>query len=258
MNIKAIPILNVTLEEQVKVVLMLSMGFFIGIFVATYQVTAESLFLNKLSSHLHKAFLISGGLGIAITLIFSFFQNRIRFSALVFFSFLLILVCTSALNYFYHFGTENLQDQILFLMYCLVGPLTALLLLCYWGLFARLFDFKQSKRIIGWIDTGQLLAIIIANFMIPVSANLFPNTSDYLIVCDISILGSIVCLAIIAFQFGLARKQPQITSEIRRETKFTKIFKDKYVVLLSLFLITSVVTLNFNQFIFQNLLVSKR
>lgn len=254
MNIKALRVLNVKPEEQAKVVLMLSMGFFIGIFVATYQVTAESLFLNKLSSHLNEAFLISGGLGIAITLIFSFFQNRIRFSALVFFSFLLILVCTSALNYFYHFGTENLQNQILFLMYCLVGPLTALLLLCYWGLFARLFDFKQSKRIIGWIDTGQLLAIILANFLIPVSASFFPNTSDYLIVCDISIIGAIVCLAIVAFQFGLAKKQSKITSDVRRETGFTKIFKDKYVVLLSFFLITSVVTLNFNQFIFQNLL----
>jgi ATP:ADP antiporter, AAA family len=253
-NIKALRVLNVKPEEQAKVVLMLSMGFFIGIFVATYQVTAESLFLNKLSSHLNEAFLISGGLGIAITLVFSFFQNRIRFSALVFFSFILIFICTSALNYFYHFGTGNLQDRILFLMYCLVGPLTALLLLCYWGLFARLFDFRQSKRIIGWIDTGQLLAIILANFLIPVSASLFPNTSDYLIVCDISIVGAIGCLAIIAFQFGLAKKQSQITNEVRRETGFTKIFKDKYVVLLSFFLITSVVTLNFNQFIFQNLL----
>jgi AAA family ATP:ADP antiporter len=253
-NIKALRVLNVKPEEQAKVVLMLSMGFFIGIFVATYQVTAESLFLNKLSSHLNEAFLISGGLGIAITLLFSFFQNRIRFSALVFFSFLLILVCTSELNYFYHFGTENLQNKILFLMYCLVGPLTALLLLCYWGLFARLFDFKQSKRIIGWIDTGQLLAIILANFLIPVSASFFPNTSDYLIVCDISIIGAIVCLAIVAFQFGLAKKQSKITSDVRRETGFTKIFKDKYVVLLGFFLITSVVTLNFNQFIFQNLL----
>ena len=122
MNIRALRLLNVKPEEQTKVVLMLSMGFFIGIFVATYQVTAESLFLNKLSSHLNEAFLISGGLGIAITVTFSFFQNRVRFSALVFFSFVLIFICTSALNYFYHFGTENLQNQILFLMYCLVGP----------------------------------------------------------------------------------------------------------------------------------------
>lgn len=253
-NINTLRILNVRPEDQAKVVVMLSMGFFIGIFVATYQVTAESLFLNKLSGSLNKAFLISGGLGIGITLIFSFFQNRIRFAALAFFSMVLVLVCTTALNYFYHFGSTTLRDDVLLLMFCLVGPMTALLLLCYWGLFSRLFDFKQSKKIIGWIDTGQLAAIIIANFLIPVSASLFPDTSDYLIVCDVSIVGALVCLAIIGFKFGLNKHASISDAAVRKETGFSKIFKDKYVVLLSLFLITSVVTLNFNQFIFQNLL----
>jgi ATP:ADP antiporter, AAA family len=253
-KVSAIRLFNVRPEEQAKVALMLSMGFFIGIFVATYQVTAESLFLNRLSGNLNQAFLISGGLGIGITLIFSFIQSRVRFVSLVLLSLVIIFLSTSALNYFYHFGTEQLQVTVLFLMYCLVGPLTALLLLCYWGIFARLFDFKQSKRIIGWIDTGQLLAIIMANLFIPLTARLFPDTSDYLMVCDISIVGAIVCLTIITIKFGLARQPSKITQEVRRETRFPKIFNDRYVVLLSLFVITSVVTLNFNQFIFQNLL----
>lgn len=254
MKVSALRLLNVKPEEQLKVILMLAMGFFIGIFVATYQVTAESLFLNKLSANLNKAFLISGGLGIATTLVFSFFQNRVRFVVLALFSMMLVFASTLALNYFYHYGNDQLTDQILLLMYCLAGPMTALLLLCYWGIFARLFDFKQSKRIIGWIDTGQLVAIILANFLIPISASFFPDTSDYLIVCDVSIVGAIICLGIITFQFGMAKYESRVEDSVRRETKFSQIFKDKYVVLLSLFLITSVVTFNFNQFIFQNLL----
>jgi ATP:ADP antiporter, AAA family len=253
-RINAVRLLNVKPEEQAKVVLMLAMGFFIGIFVATYQVTAESLFLNKLSADLNKAFLISGGLGIAVTLIFSFFQNRIRFVALAFFSLVLIFASTFALNYFYHFGNEQLTNRVLLLMYCLAGPITALLLLCYWGIFARLFDFKQSKRIIGWIDTGQLVAIILANFLIPLSARFFPDTSQYLLVCDVSIVGALVCLGTITVKFGLARAQAKVDDSVKKETTFVQIFKDKYVVLLSFFLIISVVTFNFNQFIFQNLL----
>ena len=250
----ALRFLNIKSEEQKRVALMLGMGFFIGIFVATYQVTAESLFLNKLSGELNKAFLISGGLGIAFTLIFSFFQNRIRFSALAVMSLVLILAATLALHYYYNFGSANLHNNVLILMYSFTGPVTAVLLLCYWGMFGRLFDFKQSKRIIGWIDTGQLVAIILANFFIPVTSRFFPDTSDYLIVCDISIVGALICMSVIIASFSLSGNKSIDDDSVRKETRFSSIFKDKYVVLLSIFLITSVVTFNFNQFIFQNLL----
>jgi ATP:ADP antiporter, AAA family len=253
-KLNATRLLNVKPEEQAKVAMMLAMGFFIGIFVATYQVTAESLFLNKLSANLNRAFLISGGLGIATTLIFSFFQNRVRFVVLAFSSMALVFISTTLLHYFYHFQSDQLHYNVLTLMYCLTGPMTALLLLCYWGLFARLFDFKQSKRIIGWIDTGQLVAIILANFLIPLSAKFFPDTSNYLLVCDISIVCALICVVVVTFRFGLSKFQSRVEESVRQETKFASIFKDKYVVLLSLFLIISVVTFNFNQFIFQNLL----
>jgi ATP:ADP antiporter, AAA family len=246
--------LNVKPEEQTKVLLMLAMGFFIGIFVATYQVTSESLFLNRLSAQLNKAFLISGGLGIAITLIFSFFQSRVRFIWLVFFSLVLIFITTLLLNYFYRFGNIVATDNILMLMYCLTGPITALLLLCYWGMFSRLFNFRQSKRIISWIDTGQLVAIILANFLIPLSASLFPKTIDYLLVCNISIVGVIVCLGIITSKFDFIRQTVNFDKTEIAQTRFSRILRDKYVVLLSVFLIVSVVTLNFSQFIFQNIL----
>lgn len=231
---------------------MLGTGFFIGIFLATYQVTAESLFLNKLSDQLNKAFLVSGLLGIFTTAIFSYFQNRIRFIALSILSIVLIIASTLSLYYFYHFGVEEIQDRTLFLMYCLIGPITAVLLLCYWGIFGRLFNFKQSKRIIGWIDTGQLIAIVAANFLIPITSGLFQDTADYLLVCTVSILGTLICLIVISLKFDLAKVSTD--ANVREETKFTKIFKDRYVVLLSLFLITSMVTFIFNQFTFQTLL----
>ncbi len=252
MKKNALAFLGVQQEEQTQVYLMLATGFFMGIFIATFQVTAESLFLNKLSDQLDKAFLISGVLGIVSTLVFSFFQNRIKFVTLTIGSMVLIVLATFGLYYFYHNSNENIQNGTMFLMYCLIGPITAILLLCYWGIFGRLFNFKQSKRIIGWIDTGQLIAIILANFLIPFTSFLFPDTSNYLIICNISVIGSLVCLIIIAIKFNLARVSSDPTG--KEETKFSKILKDKYILLLSVFLVISMVTFSFNQFTFQTLL----
>ena len=41
-------------QEQKQIVLMLCTGFFMGVFLATYQVTADSLFLNRMGDKLDK------------------------------------------------------------------------------------------------------------------------------------------------------------------------------------------------------------
>lgn len=248
-------VLNVKPEEQVQVVLLLSTGFFLGIFIATYQVTAESLFLNKLSDQLNRAFLISGVFGIASTALFSFLQNRIKFSTLTTASILMIVFFTSSVYLLYNYGDPSYHDEVLFTMYCLAGPMQAVLLLCYWGIFGRLFNFRQSKRIIGWIDTGQLVAAILAFFLIPLTASIFVETSNYLIVCTISILMAAVLFFIISFRFPLTKNDPrEFDSSVRKETSFGWIFKDPYVLLMSAFLVISMVTFIFNQYAFQNLI----
>jgi len=242
-------------EERKQVLLMLATGFFFGIFIATYQVTAESLFLSQMSSRINEAFLISGVLGIGSTLIFTFFQNRIRFVTLTISSLAVILLVTSGIYYLYRFGNGTIHNDVLFIMYCLTGPVTAILLLCYWGIFGRLFNFRQSKRIIGWIDTGQLIAIITANFFVPLTTNFFRDTIDYLIVCNLSIIGSLIFVVVIATKFALTKNNPnEFDNTVREETKFKKMFQDRYVVLMAMFLVTSMVTFVLNQYSFQTLL----
>ncbi|HCZ36575.1 MAG TPA: hypothetical protein DHV26_11695, partial [Cytophagales bacterium] len=98
----------------------------------------------------------------------------------------------------------------------------------------------------------QLIAIILANFLIPATAAFFPDTSNYLIVCNVSIVGSLTCLIIIASKYTLARISTD--ASVRQETSFGKIFGDRYIRLLSVFLIVSMVTFSLNQFTFQTLL----
>jgi len=67
--------------EEKPILLLLGMGFFMGVFISTYQIGSESLFLNELGdNYLDKAFFTAGGLGIISTVIFVWLQKRINYS----------------------------------------------------------------------------------------------------------------------------------------------------------------------------------
>ena len=83
--------LKVQPEEEKQVLLLLGNGFFMGSFLATFQVGAETLFLNRLSGYLEEAFLVSGLLGVITTALFSAAQGRIRYSSLVIINNIVIL-----------------------------------------------------------------------------------------------------------------------------------------------------------------------
>jgi ATP:ADP antiporter, AAA family len=246
--------LSVRTVEQRQVVLMLATGFFMGIFIATYQITADSIFLNRLGEYLDKAFLAAGFLGIVTTAIFSYFQNVIRFSVLTQISVALIFVFTATVYTLLHFGNPETHAVVIFTMYCGSGPIIALLLLVYWGTFGRLFSFRQSKRIIGWIDTGQLIAAIAASFLIPLTAALFPDTTNYLIICSLSMLVLGVLLFIISNKFTLSKNDPrEFEAEVKEQTKLKKTFSDNYIILMSVLLLVSMMVFIFNQYSFQEM-----
>ncbi|MFN3840837.1 MAG: cyclic nucleotide-binding domain-containing protein [Cyclobacteriaceae bacterium] len=246
--------LRITSLEQRQVAYMLATGFFMGVFIATYQVTADSLFLNRMGQYLDKAFLAAGVLGILSTATFSFFQNYIRFSILSLLVIGLIFSFTITVYWLLNFGNPEWQQYVVFAMYCFSGPMVALLMLSYWGTFGRLFNFRQSKSIIGWIDTGQLIAAIIASFLIPFTAFLVPETSDYLMACCISILMMGVLLAIIAAKFKLSENDPgEMDAEVKRETSVRRMFSDRYIMVMSVVLTVSMTAYIFNQFSFQEM-----
>ncbi len=234
---------------------MLCTGFFMGVFLATYQVTADSLFLNRMGDKLDQAFLIAGVLGIITTGLFSTFQNWLKFTSLALGSVGLIFLFTLSAYWLIHFGSPVYQDQFIFALYCMTGPITAVLLLSFWGLFGRLFNFRQSKRIIGWIDTGQLIAAILATLIvIPFTTEIIQDTSNYLLICAISIAIVCVLLFSIASAFTLSKNDPREFGEtVRQETRLTKIFSDRYIVLLSVFLLVSMIMFVLSQYSFQKL-----
>ena len=184
--------LNVRKEEERPVSLLLITGFFMGIFLACFQVGAETLFLNRLSHLLEEALLISGFLGIVTTALFSFAQNRISFSALSIINLVLVGIVSLLLFFSLNYLDASYQDMVIFVMFSMLGPITAVLLLGYWGIFGRIFDLRQSKRIIGWIDSGQLIAALITFFVIPLTWNIIGKTDNIFVVGAVSIFLSAI------------------------------------------------------------------
>ncbi|MCS6974861.1 MAG: cyclic nucleotide-binding domain-containing protein [Cyclobacteriaceae bacterium] len=239
-------------EEQRRVLFMLATGFFMGVFIATYQITADSLFLNRMGQYLNTAFLVAGILGIISTGVFSWLQNRVRFSVLTTIVTSLIFLFTILVYGMLTYASEAWQRNVIFAMYCASGPIVALLLLSYWGTFGRLFNFRQSKNIIGWIDTGQLVAAILASFTIPLTAALVPETVNYLFVCQGSVLIMGTLLVLISLKFPLIKNDPrEFDEEVRHQTSIRRMFSDRYILQMSSLVLVSMLVFIFTQYSFQ-------
>ena len=242
--------LNVRPDEQQAVALLLGKGFFMGIFLATYQVSAETLFLNRMVEYLKEGIVVSGFLGVITTWMFATLQGRVKFSRLAIGNLLLILLFTFAVYFLYQSSDSTIQDYLIFLMFAMIGPITAVILLGFWGTFGRLFDLRQSKRIIGRIDVGQLIAAIGSYLAIPLLVDVIPDTSSYLLISAISIGVALIFLVWLHLNADDVQATMNM-KEQRQATRYSKLMRMKYVRLLSSFLIISMITFTFIQFSFQ-------
>ena len=234
--------------EEKPMLLLLGMGFFMGIFLATYQIGSETLFLDVLGEeYLDVAFFTAGGLGIISTLLFVYLQRRISYSTLIvsnlFLIFAFMALMRGAFEWTNYQASEEKSFEILpFIMFVMMGPITAIIILGFWGVFGRIFDLRASKRIIGGIDTGALTSTIIAFFSIPFITNLpiFNATYDLLFVSAIASFGVLFFTIWIIKAFNIDKVTKVDETEVKpQEISFFDLIKDPYLRLMSLFLIFS-------------------
>jgi len=232
-------------EEERPALLLLGYGFFMGVFLATYRVVVETLFLSTQGELLKEAFFISGILGVFSTGFFTVLQKHISFKKLAIFN--LIAVFFFITLVFLSLSTES-NKIFIFILYVMLFPITSIMLLCFWGIFGRIFDIRQSKRIIGSIDAGQLIATILAFVAVPFFIEYISNVTDILIVTDISI---IACLFFLVFINKEMRFSEVGVKQGKSETiRFGKLFKDNYAIVLSLFIGISIICLTFVDYTF--------
>ena len=217
--------------EEKRMWLLLGKGFFMGIFIATYQIGSETLFLQLLGQkYLAEAFFIAGSLGIVSAIIFVYLQKRISFSSLVvsnvFLIFLFIAGIRTAFEFIPYETTGGEFSILPFILFVMIGPIMTITLLGFWGVFGRMFDARQSKRIIGGIDTGQLTATIVAFFSIPIITRLpfFNDTYDLLFVSALASFGILFFTVWIVRSFRLDHvtraKEGQKVEPVKVRRKF--------------------------------------
>jgi len=241
-------ILNVVEGEEKPVLLLLGYGFFMGVFLAAYKIVATTLFLNQLSEYIREAFFVSGLLGVLTTLLYATLQNRVRYSKLIIFNIISIFIFIAfARGMFLYYDSP----WLVFVLFVMLGPITSLLVLGFWGIFGRLFDLRQSKRIIGGIDSGQLTAIIITTFSIPFLIPYITEITNILIIGEVGLAISLVFFVYIIFRYHLSSFHLK-QKEFRKETRFSIMFRNKYIVYLSLFLFLSMAAFVFVDYSFMN------
>lgn len=240
--------------------LLLGMGFFMGVFIASYQISSETLFIDLLSKeYLDKAFFIAGFSGIVATALFVFFQKRIKFSLLAIGSVALIALFTITARLFNDspIWTELIPgvNVLVFALFVMIAPITAILLLSFWGVFGRVFDLRQSRRIIGGIDTGQLMATIITFFSIGfIPKDLVNDTTDLLMISSVASVGMLLFtfLVVRSYDLNSVDKAKSKSNEGIKEVGYKDIVKSKFLGLLSLFLIVSMIASKFIDYNFIN------
>ena len=236
--------------EEKAMLLLLGKGFFMGAFIATYQIGAETLFIYELGEELlDKAFFVAGFVGVISTVIFVWLQKRIKFSTLVLSNIFIILVFVVGLRVAHAMIEWPYWSFVQFVM---IGPATAIILLGFWGTFGRMFDLRQSKRIIGGIDTGQLSATVLAFFSIPIVSQFVNSTTE-----DLLIAATIACFGIFIFTIWVVKSfnldtatQAKYGEKQAKAVKFTDLVRDKYLRMMCFFLTFSVIAGTFIEYSF--------
>ena len=245
-------VLDVEPDETGQVSLLLLMSFFMGLFLAAVAVASQTLFLSHFDERvdLPRAFAISGGIGVLITLLYNFLQGRIPFTALTVFNLLLVIALTA----FIEFGEPYVQDTnlLFYFGFTLILPFTFITQLVFWGSFNRMFNVRDSKRLIGSVDVGTDIAAVFAFFSIPILLSYGVKPESLYSIGLVSITGFLILFLLLSRKYLVGGK-----SAIKSEAEIKKLsigqfLGNKYIVTLSLFIVISLVALQFVDYAFFN------
>ncbi len=244
-------ILNAEPEEGGQVLLLLVKGFCMGIFLAAFEVTSSTLFLNHFDEQkdLPVAFVVAGILAVLATHLFNYLQRKISFGnlATIIVGSIVILILGLRIGFYW---LDDIKPLV-FIAFTLIVPFTLTILLVFWGIFGRIFNAKQAKRIVSGIDVGQLFASIVALFTIPFILSFLSSTHDLLWISAISMVFDLVLTVIINRKLS-AQINGQSAKAVNHQNRptYKTLYKDKYLLLMSSFIIISVVGVFFIDYSF--------
>ncbi|MBS1680394.1 MAG: HEAT repeat domain-containing protein [Bacteroidetes bacterium] len=248
--------LDVDPSERGPVGLLLIMSFFMGLFLATVAVASQSLLLGlpdfSEKYDLPVVLLFSGVFGIVITLLYNFLQGRISFRSLAIFNLGLMIVLTA----FLEFGEVFVKDiKTLYQFgFMVILPFTFVIQLVFWGAFGRMFNVREAKRLIGSVDVGTDIASIISFFSIPIILAAGVQLRALYTIGLVSIIAYTFFFLVLNVKYLGSGKLAVKESEIQK-LSVGQFLSNKYILLMSVFIIISLTALRFVDYSFYNVSV---
>lgn len=238
--------------EEGRVALLLLMSFFMGAFLATFSVAAQTLFLNNYDAitDLPLAFAVSGAFGMVATLVFNTLQLRISFRLLGILSLLTITAITTLIE----FGEEltGRNDLVYYFGFTQLAPFSLIVLLVFWGSFNRMFNVRQHKRLFGSVDQGMLIASLVSFFAIPIVLPVLQSLESLFTISLISVVAFMLLFIVLTFRYGGEQWQLAAEKQKNRKVSWTEFVRNRYVISLSLLIIVGMVVLKFVDYLFLN------
>ncbi|MFL5728864.1 MAG: cyclic nucleotide-binding domain-containing protein [Cytophagaceae bacterium] len=250
-------VLGVEEEDSGSVLLLLAKTFFMGIFIATYDVGTSSMFLDDksgwTSENLPEAFVFSGILGIVFASLFAFLQKRMSFNKLAILNLVVITLIVSSVR----IGLEISHDKYLVLVaYILNVPLNVILFLSFWGLLGRMFNIRKAKEVEGVLDTGQIIATILAFLMVTLAIDYIGGAEkrgneNLLIISSFSIFAVLLFEIFIVTKYGKnSARKVMVNPAETNQSSYSKLLKSRYFNQMALFMLASMAVVYFVEYSF--------
>jgi ATP:ADP antiporter, AAA family len=230
--------LRVEGDEVSSILWTLLFGSFLGVSVSLYDLASVTNFLEIYDkSYLPGAIICSGLLGIFTANTFISIQNWVSYTkvaTLTIFTLIILLIVV----YLWHAAAPG--GSIEYISFVLTGPFTTMALLVFWGLFEKLFDLAQGRRLAMGAESGMVIASVSALvFIAETNDGFFKNTSNlYMISCGNLVL-SLFTMVVIALRNSELRKVVINVQYIKAYNNYKKLIKQPYILLLALFSLIS-------------------
>jgi len=222
-------------------------SFLIGVANSFFLVETSKVFITKVNiAEIPLAYIISGLIGLILIKFFKRAQNQfgqiIGYELIIYIFFISILIIY--LGQLYLVNSVFYIKSIAYLGFALIFAFLTLFNVGFAGICSSVFNFSQSKRLIGLLGIGEVIASIIGFLIVPIIVKITGNSNSLLILTMIFSIFSIIPIRKIAKE-----SVNKISVSKKLETKNTfninYIINNPFVFYLSLTTLFSIATLYF-------------
>jgi len=242
--------LGIESGEGTLVVLFFFFAMALGFFHISFEISATTLFLDFYAeADLSKALLISGLAGLALTFFYSKMQAWVPFNVLLVGTFILLFFTTLGLRLgFVYYESPT----VAFVLFVLMGPLYIISVIAYWGLAGRLFTMRQGKRLFGLVYSGQLFGVILLSAGTAFVLKMVQDVQNFMFISSGALLFAYALMSVILLKYNKELHAESQTHEENAEDagRLNVLFKNRYVTVMAVFVILSMIAAFFIYFSF--------